>query len=234
MALHPRAVMNSWKPDETLNTNLPFMYDEVTPLVRAALELRYRFLPYLYALTYQTHNTGHPIIRPLFYDYSDADCFVDQDTFLLGSDVLVAPSTEENQQTHRLYLPEVSGGWIGFHNDKTYTGGQWVEIDAALDLLPLFIRSGSIIPLAQRWDMATPHNATALEVSVYPSIGSGQEKFSLLLDDGESLGMEHNLVEINLQWDMDSVVVATMGSTDIPLTVHCPTLGQRQLTVALS
>ena len=75
MALHPRAVMNSWKPAEILNTNSPLMYPEVVDLVRAALELRYRFLPTLYAWAWQTHQTGHPIIRPLFYDYADAACW---------------------------------------------------------------------------------------------------------------------------------------------------------------
>ncbi|MGB1011642.1 MAG: TIM-barrel domain-containing protein [Thiolinea sp.] len=229
MALHPRAVMNSWKPDESLNTNLPFMYDTVTGLVREALELRYRFLPYLYAVTWQTHQTGHPIIRPLFYDYPDPDCFTDQDTFLLGPDVLVAPATEENQQQHRIYLPVTKGGWINFHNNNVHQGGQWLEINTAPDLLPIFIRSGSILPLAASWDIASPHNANTLQLNIYPDDLHGQHAFTLLWDDGESTTPEHHETEITLTWDTDSVTVKVNDRPDIPVNIHCPTLGSRQL-----
>jgi len=229
MALHPSAVMNSWKPDEVLNTNLPYMYDEVTELVKQALELRYRFLPYLYALTWQTHKTGHPIIRPLFYDYPDDDCYRDQDTFLLGSDVLVSPATEENQQTHSVYLPQTQDGWLDFHSNETSEGGQWIDYPAALGKLPIFIRSGSIIPLAKVWDDTSPHDAQTLELMVYPGSGEGRHTFTMLLDDGTTTAPAKDEVGLALTWNSHNVDITVNGSPDILITLNCPTLGTRTL-----
>ncbi len=236
MALHPRAVMNSWKPEEALQTNLPFMYAAVTPQVRAALELRYRFLPYLYALAYQTHQSGHPLIRPLFYDYDDAACFIDQDTFLLGTNVLVAPATAPDQQKHRVYLPAVSGGWVLWQTDEVWAGGQWVELEAALDFLPIFIRAGSLIPLAQHWDIAAPHDATALEVRAYPTADSGEETLTLLLDNGDSIALQE-VVTLRMQWNSSRVRFERLGAvawpSDLPLVFSCPTLGARRIENAV-
>ena len=231
MALHPRAVMNSWKPDEALSTNLPYLYEEVTQLVKAALTLRYRFLPYLYALTWQSHKTGQPIIRPLFYDYSEDACFEDQDSFLLGSDLLVAPATEENQQQHSVYLPHNRGGWVDFHTNKLITGGQWIEYPAKLGLLPIFARSGSIIPLAKQWNDKSPHDAEAIELAVYPDSATGRQTFTLLLDDGTTISPEDSQIEVTMQWDKDSVEVSTKGDSDIPIVLNCPTLAARTLNL---
>jgi len=230
MALHPRAVMNSWKPDEVLNTNLPYMYEEVTELVRQALTLRYRFLPYLYALTWQSHKTGHPIIRPLFYDYPDADCFVDQDSFLLGRDVLVAPATEENQKIHSVYLPQAPDGWVDFNSNQAYNGDQWIDYPAALAKLPIFIRSGSVIPLASHWDGSSPHNAEALELMIYPGSGEGQQRFTMLLDDGTTTLPDKSEIELILKWKTTNVDVFINGNTNMPINLNCPTLGNRTLT----
>ena len=229
MALHPRAVMNSWKPDEVLNTNLPHMYDEVTELVRQALILRYRFLPYLYSLTWQSHKTGHPIIRPLFYDYPDDDCFVDQDAFLLGSDVLIAPATEENQRLHSVYLPDNSGSWIDFHSNELFAGGKWIEYPAALGLLPIFIRSGSIIPLAKHWQDKSPHDAQSIELVIYPSHNEGERTFTLLLDDGNTVEPEGSEIEVAMKWNERTVEVSINGKCKVPIDINCPTLGSRKL-----
>ena len=72
MALHPRAVMNSWKPHVAFGAEaatVPWLYPEVLPQIRAALDLRTTFLPLMYSLAQQSHRDGTPIIRPLFYDF---------------------------------------------------------------------------------------------------------------------------------------------------------------------
>ena len=231
MALHPRAVMNSWKPNERRNTNLPFMYESATERVREALTLRYRFLPYLYSLTWQSHQYGHPIIRPAFYDFSDAECFEDQDSFLLGKDVLVAPATEEQQNVHQIYLPRTQSGWIDFHSNEHFSGGQWLYYPASLDTLPIFIRSGSIIPLAKQWDDHAPHDAQSIELMVYPDNETGENQFTLLLDDGVTTRPDDSEIDIKLAWDSEQVNVHWRGNTDVEITVSCVGLGERKLEV---
>lgn len=229
MALHPRSVMNSWKPEEANNTNLPFLYDETTDLVREALNLRYRFLPYLYALAFQGARSGHPLIRPLFYDFNDQPCFEDQDCFMLGKDVLVAPAVEEDQRTHRVYLPENDGGWFSLNDWQQFDGGQKITIDAALNHLPIFIRAGAILPLAKTWHDNAPHDATEIEVLLFPPQGKGHNSFEILLDDGLSPLSQTSGSEVTMHWDMEEVNITKKNISDQILSFKCVTLDNRRL-----
>ena len=148
MALHPRCVMNSWRPDVGAAT-LPWSHEEVFDDVLKALRLRYTFLPYLYTLAHRAHSAGQPIIRPLFYASDEPAAFSDHDAFLLGDHVLVAPVVAEGETSKTVYLPDVPGGWISFWGPTLYQGGQEAVIDAPAGRLPLLIRSGAVLPLVQ-------------------------------------------------------------------------------------
>ena len=88
--LNPRMVMNSWKADGTVN--VPWLHPDVSPLVNAAIALRYRLLPYLWRLFERARDHGEPIIRPTFYSFPDDEaCYADSDDFMVGDEVLVAP-----------------------------------------------------------------------------------------------------------------------------------------------
>jgi len=178
MALHPRAVMNSWKPD------LPFMYDEATGAVRAALDLRMQFLPLLYTLAHQAHRTGDPIIRPLLYEFPEAVDESEQDAFLLGANVLVAPVVEEHAEHVTLHLPGEGFDWIDFHTQHLYPAGTTASIRAPLDTLPILVRANSVLPMARSWDFAAPHEATALEFRTFAKSKSGSANVEVFWDDG--------------------------------------------------
>jgi alpha-glucosidase len=65
----PRFTIHSWRADGTANE--PWMHPEVLPLVRAAMQFRYRLIPYLYTLLHQAAQTGAPITRPFVYAFPD-------------------------------------------------------------------------------------------------------------------------------------------------------------------
>jgi len=188
MALHPRCVMNSWKEEYENIPNLPWMHEAVFDDVKAALELRYRFLPLLYSLVYHAHQTGHPVVAPPLYHFDDPACREDADTFMLGADVLVAPVVHEGARRVSLYLPRHGPGWLGHHCGTHFAGGQRIEVDAPLSQLPLFVRAGSVLPLAVRWDANNPHDANAVALSVYlgAKAGAGSAESSIFFDDGDS------------------------------------------------
>ncbi|MBK7590815.1 MAG: glycoside hydrolase family 31 protein [Betaproteobacteria bacterium] len=145
--LNPRMVMNSWKADGTVN--VPWLYPEQTPLVLAAIALRYRLLPYLWRLFERARDHGEPILRPTFYSFPDDEaCYADSDDFLLGDDVLVAPVVTPGAVTRRVYLPRGPQAWIGFASGQSYAAGTTVLVPAPLECLPLFVRAGSVLPLA--------------------------------------------------------------------------------------
>jgi alpha-glucosidase len=184
MALHPRCVMNAWKPGPEGGPNLPWMHPDVTDLVREALRLRYRFLPLLYNLARHAHLTGEPIIAPLFYHFDDRACRAEWDAFMVGRDVLVAPVVAPDVRSVEVYLPAVAGGWHSFATGDLYPGDQVVTLPAPLERLPILVRDGALLPLADEWPANAPHDPTRVGLTLYagPDFSSGEGHF--YWDDG--------------------------------------------------
>ncbi|CAG0943834.1 hypothetical protein ANRL1_01490, partial [Anaerolineae bacterium] len=80
---HPRFTIHSWHLDGTVNE--PWMYPDVLPIIRDAIEFRYRLIPYLYSLMFDAARTGIPIIRPLLYEFpGDPRTHTESFDFMLG------------------------------------------------------------------------------------------------------------------------------------------------------
>lgn len=204
MSLHPRAVMNSWKPQLDDPTTTPWMHPEVTGLVREALKLRYRFLPYLYGLAWRSHQDGAPLIAPLFYHFDDPECRADMNAFMLGGDVLVAPAVEERATSVRVFLPRAEGGWHDFHTDAVHAGGAVAEIAAPLGRLPLLVRTGAILPLATAWPDHAPHDFSEVELMLFAGKGEASSSRELFFDDGVGWGFRQqdaSLLSCSAEWD---------------------------------
>lgn len=154
-ALWPRMVMNSWNDDGVVN--LPWMYPDVVPQVREAIGLRYRLMPYLYTQMWRASRDNEPAVRPLFYDFPDDSAVrTVEDAFMLGRDLLVAPVLDEGARERSVQLPAHPGGWYDWHSRRHFPQGGLVTVEAPLGRLPLFARSGSLIPVgdpAGREDM---------------------------------------------------------------------------------
>lgn len=108
--------------------------------------LRYNLLPYLYRYVRIAHETGTPLMRPLFlhYPHDDRTWSID-DEYLLGDDLLVAPFVRSGT-TRKIYLPK--GRWVDFWSGTPYHGGQNHTYTAPLNRIPVFVRNAAIIPLA--------------------------------------------------------------------------------------
>jgi alpha-glucosidase len=125
------------------------MHAEVTPHVADAIRLRYRLMPYVWSLFERATQAHEPIIRPTFYDFPDDEaCYADCDDFMLGASLLVAPVVHAAERSRAVYLPAGPSGWFSFHTGEMLAAGQTHTVDAGLGTLPLFVRAGSAIPLA--------------------------------------------------------------------------------------
>ncbi|UEG54281.1 glycoside hydrolase family 31 protein [Mucilaginibacter daejeonensis] len=126
----------------------PWQYGEQNlELIRHSIEQRYRLLPYLYSLFYETTLTGMPVCRTLAIDHPhDAAIYYKdyQDQFMFGPGLLVAPVIS-TVTTAKVYLP--CGDWYRFGSDERYTGGQEHTVDAPLSDMPVFAKAGAIIPM---------------------------------------------------------------------------------------
>jgi alpha-glucosidase (family GH31 glycosyl hydrolase) len=114
------------------------------------LRLRYRLIPYLYALAHRAYLYGEPVVPPLVYAYQDDPNVRDMgDEKLLGRDLLVATSSTAGQTARDVYLPR--GTWFDYHTNASFSSsGEWLR-DVPLRTngifqLPLFARAGAIIP----------------------------------------------------------------------------------------
>jgi len=192
--MHPRFTIHSWNDDRTVNE--PWMYPAVTPLVRQAIKLRYRLMPYLYTLLWQAHSEDEPMLRPTFLDHQhDAQTFAECDEFLLGRDLLVASVVEPGARSRRLWLPDNQHGWYDFWSGQWYGGGQWITLDAPLERVPLLVRAGAGLP-------QSPHgNDVQRELHLFPQPAAGSSSGLLFEDDGESWGYQQDEA-LWLSWNM--------------------------------
>ncbi|HEX8458103.1 MAG TPA: glycoside hydrolase family 31 protein [Pyrinomonadaceae bacterium] len=117
---------------------------------RAAIELRYQLLPYIYTLFQEHERNGLPVMRPLWFNYpTDYNTYapaLTAEQFLLGNDLLVAPVVVPGATSRAVYFPK-GDAWIDWWTGARYAGGTTAEIDAPLSRLPLFARAGAIIPV---------------------------------------------------------------------------------------
>ncbi len=239
MALHPRALMNSWKPSADSATE-PWTHPGATAAIRAALNLRYRFLPLLYSRAWLAHRTGAPIIAPLFYHHEhDPRSFEDHDAFMLGPDVLVAPVVQPGATTRDVYLPAGPEGWVDFHDGTRYPAGVSATVAAQPGRLPVFVRVGAALLLAGDIPLVRPHDAPARSLYLVPGFGDGGGGGDHFEDDGESWGLRSSAclaLRLGMTWDRSTVSLAMQRTGgDWPvfdtkgLRIEAPTLGGRAI-----
>lgn len=160
------------------------MDEQVQGILRQYLRLRYRFLPYIYGCFWESHRTGAPILRPLLLMYEDdAEAREISDEFLFGPAVLVAPVMEPAVRRRRVYLP--AGTWYDGWTEQRYEGRQWVEVEAPLDRLPMFIRAGALIPFAPYHSFTGERTAPWSPITLHYYAGDSAS-FDLYEDDGKT------------------------------------------------
>lgn len=124
----------------------PWSFDEeVLAISKKFIELRYTLLPYLYTAYYNYSEKGIPILKSLVYfDQADPQTHYRTDEFIFGDKILVCPILEPNSKGRRMYLP--IGEWFNFWTYEIVKGGKEIWVDAELDSMPIFVKSGAIIP----------------------------------------------------------------------------------------
>lgn len=198
---HPRFTIHSWNDDGTANE--AWMHPDVTPLVREALRLRARLIPYFYSLLYLAVTEGEPMLRPLFLDHPDDPACRDAEfDFLLGSDLLVASVVEEGATHRKVVLPANSEGWWAFDGSRWYPGGQAIEVPVTLETIPLFVRGGAVLPMAEARLRSDPRLDTGRTWRVYPQPEGTPAALSLAYDDdgdtADALAGAHCLTRFRL------------------------------------
>ncbi len=115
-------------------------------IIRDVVLMREQLRGYIANLWKQTMKNGLPLLRPMFFDFVDAECLVTDDQFLFGKHFLVAPVYVYQARSRDVYLPVLPGGeeeWVYYYDvSQRFAGGQWLrDFSAPLSEFPLFVKS---------------------------------------------------------------------------------------------
>jgi alpha-D-xyloside xylohydrolase len=119
---------------------------EAERIFRRYAKLRYSLMPYVWSEAHHAVSSSTPMLRPLVLDWQDdpTTAHID-DQFCFGRALLVAPIVDEGMR-RKVYLPQ--GQWYDYWTDALMDcmqGGRWLDVQANLEELPLFVRGGSLL-----------------------------------------------------------------------------------------
>jgi alpha-D-xyloside xylohydrolase len=183
---------------------------QAEPILAKYLRLRYQLMPYLYSLAHMTHETGAPFMRGLFMDFgSDPKISNIGDEYMFGPSLLVAPVTEQGRTSREVYLP-AGTDWYNFWTNERVHGGQRITVNAPIDIIPLFVRAGSILPLGEPVE-STNETQKIANLRVYPGADAD---FGLYNDDGTTYNYEKGQSELTrLHWSDATGKLSRSGAT---------------------
>jgi alpha-D-xyloside xylohydrolase len=159
-------------------------------------QLRYRLLPYIYSLAGAVTQINYTPMRSLAFDFrEDKAVYGIPDQYMFGPAFMVNPVTRpmyngahaaDEAKSRQVYLPK-GASWIDFWTGRRMEGGSSVTADAPLDILPLYVKAGSIVPMGPYLEYATEKPADTIELRIYPGADG---KFTLYEDENDNYDYE--------------------------------------------
>ncbi|WP_243348354.1 TIM-barrel domain-containing protein [Parabacteroides sp. FAFU027] len=181
------------------------------------INLRYSLLPYLYSTAWGVSNRSETIMRALFMDFANDKKVYDMTgEYMFGRSILVAPVTEpmyvskqdgkgvedySQVKSKTVYLPK-GAEWFDFWTGEKLTGGQEVSKAAPIDIMPLYMKAGSILPWGPKVQYAQEKKWDNLEIRVYPGADG---EFTLYEDETDNYNYEKGAYStITFKWNDQS------------------------------
>lgn len=163
-------------------------------IVKKIAVLRYRLFPYISSTALEARDTGMPVIRalPLVFP-DDRNAAAWDHEYMFGPSFLVAPVIRRMDDLgcskgrpagpprYPVYLPR--GEWVDYWTGRTYRGPAVIDASAPLDILPLFVRAGAIVPMMRAGRRIQEGRVDPLEVEIYPL---GSSRYALLEEEGQT------------------------------------------------
>jgi len=184
--------------------------DKIYDAIEKFINLRYRLLPYIYATSWDVTANQSTMTRALVMNFADDKQALDiNDQYMFGKSLLVCPVTtpmysknsEEDFSTIRtrqIYLPK-GAHWFDFWTGEKNIGGQTIVKETPIDIMPLYVKAGSILPIGPKVQYAIEKKWDNLEIRVYPGADG---EFTLYEDENDNYDYEQGAYStIIFKWD---------------------------------
>jgi oligosaccharide 4-alpha-D-glucosyltransferase len=181
---------------ESIPSEPIFFNDTTQHIVKEAIELRYKLMPYNYTLAWEQTTKGWPLARPLaWYNQSNKALFDVYDTYYWGESFLVSPVLKPGIKEKPVYLP--NGNWYNFATNELHTGDKLITAQVTANSIPVFVKAGSFVPMAPKFKSTQNYPTDTLIVRVYPSKDNGSMDYTLFTDDGhDALSLKNNQYQL--------------------------------------
>ncbi len=184
--------------------------EPVYDAIEKYIKLRYSLLPYIYSTSWDVTENHSSMMRALVMDFSsDKKVLNIDDQYMFGKSILVCPVTERmyNQngkadfstvKKRELYLP-AGTNWIDFWTGERIKGGQTIKKESPIDIMPLYVKAGSIIPIGPDVQYAEEKEWDNLEIRIYEGADG---EFTLYEDENDNYNYEKGLYStITFNWN---------------------------------
>jgi alpha-D-xyloside xylohydrolase len=184
--------------------------DKVYDAVEKYINLRYSLLPYIYSASWNVTANQSSMMRALVMDFAkDKQALDINDEYMFGKSILVCPVTEAmyskdmeedfgTTKSSEVYLP-AGTEWFDFWTGDKLSGGKTVTKETPLDIMPLYIKAGTILPIGPKVQFANEKKWDNLEIRVYEG-ASGE--FTLYEDEGDNYNYEKGVFStITFTWN---------------------------------
>ena len=170
--------------------------EEAASVVRKFALLRYGLFPYIYSAAFEAGLKGLPVIRALPLAFpEDLNVSGKDFEYMFGPWLLVAPVITPGGKTN-VYLPE--GTWFDSWTGERLQGPRSLRLQVPLDKMPIYVRSGAIIPRMQPALRIPEERIDPLIIEVWPA---GPSTYKLYEDEGVTeFKCDPQKGEIRLEW----------------------------------
>ncbi|NLX25220.1 MAG: DUF5110 domain-containing protein [Lentisphaerae bacterium] len=190
--------------------------DAIYDAIDKYINLRYSLLPYIYSTSWDVTANQSSMMRALVMDFAaDKQALDINDEYMFGKSILVCPVTQSMYKgdysfvkSRELYLPKGSA-WFDFWTGKKLDGGETVSRETPLDIMPLYIKAGSILPIGPKVQYAEEKAWDNLQIRVYEGADGS---FTLYEDENDNYNYENGAFStITFTWD-DASKTLTIGA----------------------
>ncbi len=159
-------------------------------IMRDVFHLRYAMQPYIYTEARRTYDTGVAFLRPLYYDWPEAqEAYTAKNEYMFGENMFVAPVTQpvdsaSQLASERIWIPE--GEWIEWPTGKHFTGPHTVDRSFSIDQVPVYIRAGAIVPMQPEMRYTDEKPVDPLIINVFPMQDGQHSSYTVYEDASKS------------------------------------------------